>query len=59
MKSGCPKCAGNARYTLRSFIDRARNIHGEKYNYAMVTEYHINGSKSNIPIICNTCSYQW
>lgn len=35
-KNGCPICAGNARYDTKSFIDKAQQIHGNKYNYSAV-----------------------
>jgi len=30
---GCPKCARNVRLTTSEFIERAKKIHGNKYNY--------------------------
>jgi hypothetical protein len=35
---GCPKCAGNVRLTKQEFIKKAREIHGDKYDYSK-TEY--------------------
>lgn len=31
---GCPKCGGCGRYTTESFIEEAREVHGDKYNYS-------------------------
>lgn len=46
---GCPYCAGNARMTTRTFIDKARAVHGDKYGYRLAeyTGYH-----KKVSIIC-------
>lgn len=46
---GCPACGGYYRYTTESFVDRAREIHGDRYDYSSV-EY-VN-SQSHVTIIC-------
>jgi Zn finger protein HypA/HybF involved in hydrogenase expression len=46
---GCPKCAGKAPLTTDEFIERARKIHGDKYDYTKVT---IKILKRKIKIIC-------
>lgn len=46
---GCPYCSGNARRTLESFVDDARKVHGDKYNYSK-SEY--NGTHTPLIIIC-------
>ena len=46
---GCPKCNGNAKITTDDFVTRAKEIHGNKYDYSKV-EY-IN-SKTPVCIIC-------
>ena len=49
-KSGCPKCAiENSRLTTREFIRRAKEIHGDKYDYSK-TKY-VN-QKTKVCIIC-------
>lgn len=35
--NGCPDCAGVKKYTNQSFIEKARTIHGHKYNYLSST----------------------
>ena len=35
-KKGCPKCKGGIRLTKKEFIERAREIHGDRYNYDLV-----------------------
>ena len=46
---GCPKCYGNAKLTTEEFIKRAKNVHGDKYDYSKV-EYK--NSSTKISIIC-------
>ena len=48
--AGCPKCADNQKITTEEFIKRAKNIHGEKYDYSKVN-YKWNREK--IEIICH------
>lgn len=35
-KQGCPDCAGTKKSTKEKFVDKARKIHGNKYNYDKV-----------------------
>lgn len=58
-KSGCPNCAANVSWTLEKFLDRAKEIHGNAYDYSQIREEHIRGHKSRIPLKCNTCMYEW
>jgi len=46
---GCPYCANNARKTTEQFIEKAKKIHGDKYDYSKV-EY-VN-SQTKVCIIC-------
>ena len=46
--NGCPKCAGLNK-TTDEFIDGAKKIHGDKYDYSL-TEYF--NAKTNVDIIC-------
>lgn len=48
-KFGCGACAGNQQLTTETFIERARAIHGDRYNYSSV-EY-VNKS-TGVTIIC-------
>ena len=50
LKHGCPRCAKNKKLTTKEFIKKAKQIHGNKYDYSK-TKY-IN-SKIKITIICN------
>lgn len=55
----CPMCTGNAKYNLEYFLTRAREIHGDSYDYSMITEEHIKGAKSYVPIKCKQCNNIW
>ena len=46
---GCPKCYGNVRLTLDEFINKSKEIHGNKYDYSKVD--YINNS-TKVCIIC-------
>jgi len=47
--SGCPKCAGVYQYDITGFIERAKKIHGDRYDYSKV---NYKDSKTGIIIIC-------
>jgi superfamily II DNA or RNA helicase/serine protease inhibitor ecotin len=51
MGNGCPKC-GVKRETLtnESFINKAKNVHGDKYDYSLVDYVNID---SKVKIICS------
>ena len=53
---GCKKCAGNEKYTTIEFIEQARKIHGDKYDYSKV-EY--NGANKKVCIICPEHGIFW
>lgn len=46
---GCPACAGNIKDTTASFIEKAKEVHGDKYDYS-VTEHA--GSHKKVKILC-------
>jgi len=46
---GCPKCVDNVKNSTQEFIEKAQEIHGDKYNYSLV-QYENNNTK--IKIIC-------
>ena len=46
---GCIECAGKKKYTKKTFIEKAREVHGDKYDYSKV-EYINN--KTKVCIIC-------
>ena len=47
--NGCPKCHPNHKRTLDEFVERAREVHGDKYDYSKV-EY-----VNNITPVCIIC----
>lgn len=46
---------GIRRYTLQIFLERAKIVHGSKYNYSGVTSSYIRNKYSKVPVVCNTC----
>ena len=46
---GCPKCAGRGR-TTSEFIEMAKRIHGERFDYSQV---NYRGTKIPVTIICS------
>ena len=52
----CPHCAVNAKMTTEDFITKARQIHGDKYDYSKV-EYVNNRTK--VCIICKECGNEF
>lgn len=46
---GCPKCFGSPKSTTEEFIEKAREIYGDKYDYSKV-DYR--GNKEKVCIIC-------
>jgi len=46
---GCPKCAGNLRLTTEKFVELARKVHHDKYDYSLVS---YRGNKEKVTIIC-------
>jgi hypothetical protein len=46
---GCRACGGNEPLTLETFLQRARDKHGDRYDYSLV---YFNNSSEKIDIIC-------
>ena len=46
---GCSRCGGTGKLSLKEFIEKAREIHGDKYDYSKV-EYK--GMHTKVCIIC-------
>jgi len=46
---GCPKCIGYK--SLTEFLNICRNIHGDKYDYSLVS--NIRNNRTKLDIICN------
>ena len=47
---GCPECAGKRKYDLVYFLEKAKNVHGNKYDYSLIKE--IKNNRELLPIIC-------
>ena len=45
----CPVCAGNRRATTALFIEKAKHVHGDKFDYSQVN--YVNG-KTRVSIVC-------
>lgn len=52
-KHGCPSCGGNIKKDTVQFIEDAKKIHGDKYDYSLV---NYEGNKSKVIIICKSHS---
>ena len=48
-KDGCPYCAGNIKLSTEEFIKKAKEIHGNKYDYSKVLYID---NKTKVIIIC-------
>ena len=53
---GCPYCGGKQKLTVNEFIDKSKEVHGDKYDYSK-TKY-IN-QRSKVCIICPTHGEFW
>lgn len=54
---GCPYCYGTHRKTKEEFIEKAKQIHGDRYDYSEVD--YINNS-TKVKIFCKHCgNYFW
>lgn len=58
-QKNCSNCSGRVRWTYKSFLWKAKKIHGNKFDYSEVKEEHIKGITSKIPLTCNICEYKW
>ena len=47
----CPKCSGKVFIPFEEFIERARKIHGDKYDYSLA-RYDYKNSNTKVRIIC-------
>lgn len=46
---GCSNCGGSKPHTIESFVEAAKAVHGDRYDYSQV-EYSMN--KAHVTIIC-------
>lgn len=47
--NGCPGCGGNRKHSTESFIEKARTLHGDRYDYSQV-DYK--SAHTQVKIIC-------
>ena len=53
---GCLKCTGHYKFTTEEFIERARKVHGDEYDYSKVN--YIN-KETEVEIICQKHGSFW
>lgn len=56
---GCTKCSGHWRYNYENLIIRAREVHGDKYDYSASANLPLIESSMRILIKCNICDYKF
>ena len=56
LKNNCSRCAGTKKLTTSEFITRAKDLHGDRYDYSLV-EYTSNAEK--VDIICRIHNTQF
>lgn len=49
MGAGCPVCSGNKKSDTNSFIEKAKAVHGDKYDYSNIV---YKNNKAPVEIIC-------
>lgn len=49
-KHGCPGCANNKKLSVESFIEKAKKLHRDLYDYSKIKK--INGNKEKVEIVC-------
>lgn len=54
--SGCPYCAGNKRNDTELFVEKARFVHGDTYDYSNVYYKNI---KTQVEIVCSVHGSFW
>ena len=51
MGIGCPRCSGSKKLTTEEFVEKAREVHSDKYDYSKVI---YKNNKEKVCIICPT-----
>jgi hypothetical protein len=47
--NGCPECGGNRKHSTESFIEKARAVHGDRYDYSQA---NYDGAHAPVTITC-------
>ena len=55
-KQGCPKCSKNLKDTTETFVEKAKKIHGDEYDYSKV-QYE--NSRTKVCIVCHKHGKFW
>ena len=58
-KYRCRSCSKQLKWTYNRFMQRAKEVHKDKYDYSKVDSIDIKGQRTYVPITCNICSYEW
>lgn len=57
---GCPSCSGKVPWTPQRFLIRARELHGEKFDYPGLLEGPFEcGVMGRLRVECRKCHYRW
>jgi Zn finger protein HypA/HybF involved in hydrogenase expression len=51
---GCPTCGGSSKLSLEQFLDKARRVHGARYDYTSVEWSDTTNAYSKVSIECPT-----
>lgn len=52
---GCKSCAGNIKYTYQKFIEKAVEVHKDRYDYSLVDPLADFKMTTHVNIKCNKC----
>jgi len=55
--SNCPKCSQNKKSNTDEFIEKAKKVHGDYYDYSC-TDYKFNNKKVKIRCICHNLIFK-
>lgn len=58
-KCGCPGCKGRIPYDYNLFIKKAKETHGNDYDYSLISRIDPLDSQTKVEIICNACQFQF
>lgn len=54
-KTGCPKCAGQIKWTYDEFVRLGTTIHEGKYSYHLIHVNNVTDKNCKLLIHCNKC----
>ena len=56
---GCQKCSNLLPWNLAIFIERAKQVHGQDYDYSSILETDIVNQRSKVELKCIRCNHIW